>query len=202
MRYVPGVEGQNLKRSPFKALVVPRPIAWVSTLNENGTVNLAPFSFFNGVSEVPPCVMFAGTDLGESGKDTVNNVARTGEFVVNIATYDLRIQVRDSGKRLPRGQSELAAAGLSAAPSHLISTSRVAEAKAALECRWIGTIPVPGTAGEHRSEIVLGEVVSIYIEDGCIADGKVQPSLLKPLSRLGYNHYASVEGVFEMSVFT
>lgn len=202
MIYVPGADGQPLPRSPFKALLVPRPIAWISTLNEDGGVNLAPFSFFNGVSEVPPCVMFAGTGLGDGSKDTIFNIARTGEFVVNIASYDLRAEVRDSGKRLPRGESELAAVKLNRAPSNLVATPRVAEAKAALECRWIGTIPVPGTAGEHRSEITMGEVVSIYVSDECIADGKVQPALLKPLSRLGYNHYALVEEVFEMSVFS
>lgn len=202
MLYVPGGTDQPLARSPFKALLVPRPIAWVSTLNTDKSVNLAPFSFFNGISELPPCVMFAGTGLGDVGKDTINNIVRTGEFVINVATYDLRTQVRDSGRRMQPSESELTAVGLSAAASNIIQTPRVAEAKAALECRWLCTIPVPGTSGEDRSEMVLGEVVSIYIDDACVADGRIQPSLLRPLSRLGYNHYAVVNEIFEMNVFT
>jgi flavin reductase (DIM6/NTAB) family NADH-FMN oxidoreductase RutF len=202
MFYVPGAPDQPLKRNPFKAVVAPRPIGWVATLNENGSVNLAPYSFFNGIAEEPPCVMYASTGRNRFGmdKDTLRNVERTGEFVLNLASWDLRDAVRSSGVPLPYGESELSATGLTPAPSSTIATPRVAEARAALECRWLQSVPVPGTEERHRSFVVFGRVLAIYVEDSMIVDGIVEPGRLKPLCRLGYNHYGVVEEVFVMDV--
>jgi flavin reductase (DIM6/NTAB) family NADH-FMN oxidoreductase RutF len=202
MHYLPGAPDQPLSRNPFKAIVAPRPIGWITSLNEDGGVNLAPYSFFNGICEEPPCVMYASTGLNRfrSHKDTLRNIERTGEFVVNVASSDLRDQVRQSGVALPHGESELAATGLHPAASAVIATPRVAEAHGALECRLLKTIEVPVSRGHHQTFVVFGEVMAIYIEDAMVIDGIVDPARLKPLCRLGYNHYGVVESVFRMEV--
>jgi flavin reductase (DIM6/NTAB) family NADH-FMN oxidoreductase RutF len=202
MIYVPGAPDQPLKRNPFKAIVVPRPIGWITTLNEAGGVNLAPYSFFNAIAESPPCVMYASTGEKQfaGSKDTLRNIERTGEFVVNVATSELREAVRISGVPLPYGESELSAAGLSSSPSSVIGTPRVAEAVAALECRFLQSVPVLGTAGRDRTSVVFGEVVGMFIADHLVVDGIVAPERLKPLCRLGYDHYAVLKEVFRMEV--
>jgi flavin reductase (DIM6/NTAB) family NADH-FMN oxidoreductase RutF len=202
MFYVPGASDQPLQRNPFKAIVVPRPIGWITSLNEDGSLNLAPYSFFNAICEEPPCVMYASTGRNRFGshKDTLRNVERAGEFVVNLASSDLRDQVRQSGVALPHGESELAATGLHAAPSAVVATPRVAEAHGALECRFLKAIQVPVSGGDHQTFVVFGEVVAIYVDDAMVVDGIVDPALLKPLCRLGYNHYGVIESVFRMDV--
>lgn len=202
MFYVPGSPDQPLKQNPFKAIVVPRPIGWITTLNEEGGVNLAPYSFFNAIAESPPCVMYASTlqNCGAASKNTLRNIERTGEFVVNVASSELREAVRSSATALPYGESELSAAGLSSSPSSVIATPRVAEARAALECRLLQSMVVPGTGGRHQASAVFGQVVAMFIADDIVADGIVAPHLLKPLCRLGYDHYAVLEEVFRMDV--
>jgi flavin reductase (DIM6/NTAB) family NADH-FMN oxidoreductase RutF len=204
MLYIPGASDQPLPRNPFKAVVVPRPIGWISSLNEDGHVNLAPYSFFNGVCEEPPCIMYASTGHSRFGeaKDTLRNVTRTGEFVVNVASYDLRDQVRDSGRPHPYADSELAAVGLHAAPSAVVAVPRVAEAHAALECRFLKAMEMTVSGADGRTVVVFGQVVAIYVEDAIVVDGIVDPTRLRPLCRLGYNHYGVIENVFRMDVPT
>ncbi len=190
-----------LRFSPFKALVVPRPIGWISTISAAGAVNLAPFSFFNGVSDDPPCVMYCpnGTHRDGGPKDSLKNVQETGEFVFNLCNWELREKMNLTAEHLPRGIDEMSAAGLAALPSEKVAPPRVAAAPAAFECRHIQTVDLPVGSGGKGSHVVIGEVVGIHIDDGVIVDGIVDIGLLRPVARLGYMDYAVVEESFSMA---
>ncbi len=197
MFYRPGLDGHGLPRDPFKALIAPRPIGWISTVDASGRVNLAPYSFFNAVSEKPPMVMYATTGLKpgtEERKDTLANIRATGEFVVNVVPLALRDAMNRTSGAFPSDQDEFEFAGLGKAPSRIVAPPRVAEAPAALECRvWkVVDLPSPSTA------MVIGEVVGIYIDDAILRDGLVDVTLYQPLARLGYIHYAAVQEVFAL----
>jgi flavin reductase (DIM6/NTAB) family NADH-FMN oxidoreductase RutF len=188
----------GLAVDPFKALVTPRPIGWISTVSRTGAVNLAPYSFFNAFAEDPHYVAF-GAGFGVRGaKDTVANVGETGEFVVNLATYDLREAMNATSALLPRGQDEFVHAGLTAVPSVVVRPPRVAESPVALECRWFKTVDLPDSDGEVANQLVIGRVVGVHIDDRYIADGRVNTVAMQPIARLGYSEYAVVNEAFRM----
>ena len=185
----------GLALDPFKALVAPRPIGWISTLSKNGVVNLAPYSFFNAVSEDPHFVMFASGGR----KDSQRNAEETGEFVCSLATYDLREAMSKTSAAVGPEVDEMRLAGLTPAPSRLVAPPRVAELPVAFECRYWRTIELPGRNGAASGHaIVLGQVVGVHIADAAIVDGKVDVTLLKPLARLGYGDYAVIDEVFTL----
>jgi flavin reductase (DIM6/NTAB) family NADH-FMN oxidoreductase RutF len=184
----------GLPNDPFKAIVAPRPIGWVSTLSETGIANLAPYSFFNAVSEGPHYVVFGSGGL----KDSLTNVKATGEFAINIATYALREQMNLSSARVGPDVDEFALSGLTPAPCRLIGPPRVAESPAALECRLHQIVPLPGQDGSVRDWAVIGRVVAIHIDDRYIRDGRVDTAAMKPIARLGYSEYATVETAWRM----
>ncbi len=190
-----------LRFSPFKALVVPRPIGWISTVSTGGDINLAPFSFFNGVSDDPPCVMYCPNGSHPDGgpKDSLKNAEETGEFVFNLCNWDLREKMNLTAEHLPRNVDEMAAAGLEAAPSEKVAPPRVAAAPAAFECRYIQTVELPAGTGGRKSHIVIGEVIGIHIDESVIVDGIVDIGLLQPVARLGYMDYAVVREGFSMA---
>lgn len=197
MFYRPGVEAHGLPHNPFKSLVVPRPIGWISSLGPQGA-NLAPYSFFNGIADDPPMVMYAnnGRKTGlDEGKDSLSNIRASGEFVVNVATYGLRDAMNHSSGPYPAGQDEFEGAGLTKATCEVVAPPRVAEAPASLECKLWRIIDLPGPA----NHMVIGEVVGVHIADSVIVDGKVDVTLFKPLARLGYRDYAAVEQVFSLN---
>ncbi|MSO54504.1 MAG: flavin reductase family protein [Rhodospirillales bacterium] len=189
-----------LAHSPFKALVVPRPIAWVSTVSRAGVINVAPYSFFNAISEDPCCVMFAagGNHVDGGIKDSQKNAEETGEFVVNLVSHPLRESMNRTSANVGRAVSEMTLAGLAAAPSVKVKPPRIADSPASLECRWLQTIPVPHPRAKDRHVMVIGEVVGIYIRDDMIVDGRVDMTRLQPVARLGYNDYTTVTDVFSM----
>lgn len=190
----------GLQRSPFTALVVPRPIGWISTIDEQGRRNLAPFSFFGIACTDPPCVMFCPSGPHRHGGplDTLRNVRETGEFVVNLADEALREQVVLSSATIAPGEDEFAYAGLDAVKSRSVAPPRVALAKAALECKLEAIHPLP--RGEAKdNNLVIGSVVGIYIADEVIVDGLVDIAKLRPLSRLGYLDYAVTSQTFSMA---
>lgn len=199
MFYKPG-DPLPLPRNPFKSLVVPRPIGWISTIDRNGVVNLAPYSFFNAVGDEPPMVMFACTGPHAEGpyKDSRLNAEETGEFVVNLASWDLREQMNQSSAHVARDVDEMAMAGLTAAPGVVVKAPRVAEAAAALECRYYKTIELPSWKPDGGNSMVIGEVVGVHIRDDVITDGRVDITKIRPIARLGYHDYAVVEQVFSM----
>jgi flavin reductase (DIM6/NTAB) family NADH-FMN oxidoreductase RutF len=202
MFYEPSADPQALPLAidPFKSLVVPRPIGWVTSLGADGSVNLAPFSFFNAVGDAPPCVTFApqGSKPDRPIKDTLANVTATREFVCNLATYALREQMNQTSARLPAGVDEMRAAGLTPAPSRLVKPPRVAESPAQLECRLLQIIDLPTWDPVERQALVIGRVVGVHIDEALIKDGRVDIVSAQPIARLGYSLYATVDKSFRM----
>jgi len=193
MFYEPHDHG--LPHSPFKSLVVPRPIGWISTLSPNGVANLAPYSFFNGVADDPPVVLFSSLDV----KDSQRNAEATGEFVCNIVSYELREAMNATSAAAPPEVDEFELAGLAKAPCRLVKCPRVAEAPAALECTYIKTVDLPGRdGGANAYSVVFGLVVAVHIADEMISGGMVDAAKLRQLARLGYQDYAFVENVFSL----
>jgi flavin reductase (DIM6/NTAB) family NADH-FMN oxidoreductase RutF len=195
VHYEPRLKNHGLPHDPFTAIVVPRPIGWISTLDANGVVNLAPYSYFNAVSSRPPFVIFGSSDP----KDSQNNAEATGEFVVNLATWDLREQVNQTSASVPPEVDEAALAGLEMVPSLKVRPPRVKRSPVALECVHTASHPVASRDGkQYRAAIVVGEVVAVYIDDAVIVDGRVDPRKLAPITRLGYMDYAALGEVFTM----
>jgi len=194
-------EGHGLRRNPFNAVVVPRPIGWVSSVDAEGRVNLAPFSFFNAVSYVPPQVMFATTEPHREGgdKDSLRNIRETGEFVVNLATWPLREAVNASSAPAPHGIDEFELAGLTKAPARLVRPPLVAESPVHLECVLVQIVELPSPNPADPNTVVFGEVVGVHIADEVIVDGLVDPLRLDTIARLGYDQYAHVSEVFSMT---
>jgi len=187
----------GLPFNPFKSLVVPRPIGWISSLSVDGTVNLAPYSFFNAVSERPAMVMFSSAGV----KHSQANIEATGEFVCNLATWNLRQQMAETAADLPEGESEAEFAKLEMAPSVNVKPPRVAKSPAALECKYVKTVELHDAEGNASNcTMVIGEVIGIYIDDAVIVDGRVDLSKVNPVARLGYKDYTAVENIFELTI--
>ncbi len=196
MFYDPRTEKHGLKHSPITALVVPRPISWISTISPEGIVNLGPYSFFNLVSGYPPWVIFSSGPR----KHSQTNAEETGEFVFNMATWDLREQMNASSAEFPPDVSEPAEVGLEMVPSRNVKPPRVARSPVALECKYYKTVDLIASDGKkNRSAIVVGEVVGIYIDDAVIVDGMVDIRKMKPVSRLGYMDYGVTDEFFSMA---
>ena len=196
MFYETETNDHGLPHNPFKAIVSPRPIGWISSLDADGRTNLAPYSFFNALSDRPPIVMFSSSGY----KDSAANVGATGEFVCNMASWDLKDEMNVSSAAVSNDQSEFELAGLEMAPSRLVKAPRVAKAATALECKHLQTLRLKDLGGADTDNwVVFGQVVGIHIDDEVIIDGKVDVTRFKPLSRLGYMEYAAVTEVFEMS---
>lgn len=193
MFYDPRTDPHGLAHNPWTALIVPRPIGWISTLSADGTPNLAPYSFFNAVSGAPPFVMFSSAGR----KDSQTNIEATGEFVVNMAVADLADAMNLSSAAVGAGVDEFALAGLEKAPCRNVRAPRVAASPVALECVLNSIVPLITRDGtKARSEVIFGEVVGIHIADAVIADGMLDITRLRPLSRLGYMDYAITDTVF------
>lgn len=189
----------NLKYNPFKSCIVPRPIGWISTINNNGKVNIAPYSYFNAVADSPPMVMFATSKKDDSNsKDSITNIELNGEFVVNISNYDLKEEMRLSSTSLPYDVSEAEEFNIEVEPSHYIKVPRIKSSPISLECNYVKTINLD--FGDHivSSEIVIGHVIGIHIADDIIVDGKIDINKLRPIARLGYDQYAIIDHVFSM----
>jgi flavin reductase (DIM6/NTAB) family NADH-FMN oxidoreductase RutF len=192
MFYEVAKNNHGLPLDPFYALVGPRPIGWISTLSQDGIANLAPYSFYNAFAHNPHYVAF-----GSGGfKNTIKNITDTGEFAVNLATYDLREAMNITSSNV--GGDEFALAHLEKAPCKLIAPPRVAFSPVCLECRHFKTIELPNDAGVVADWLVIGKVIAIHIEDRFIEDGRVNTAAMKPIARLGYAEYATVEEVWKM----
>ena len=193
-------EDHGLPRDPFNAIVVPRPIGWISSIDARGTVNLAPYSFFNAVAYKPPQVMFAATTTHSHGglKDSIRNARETGEFVVNLATWALRAQMNATAVPAPRHVDEFEYAGVTQASSQLVNPPRVAESPVHLECIHTRTVDLPTDVPDDPNTVVFGQVIGIHIADWAIKDGHVDTVALRPVGRLGYLDYVCVDGSFSM----
>jgi flavin reductase (DIM6/NTAB) family NADH-FMN oxidoreductase RutF len=192
--------GHGMLADPFKSLVVPRPIGWITSQDRSGRVNLAPFSFFNAVAEDPPMVMFAPNGRKPDGrvKDSRVNIEETGEFVCNLATWALRDAMNATSAVLPAGADEMSEAGLSSLPSRLVRPPRVAESPVHLECKLWKVVDLPSWDVQQPNCVVVGEVLGIHIADELIKNGRVDILAARPIARLGYSEYAVVDGKFSM----
>ncbi len=194
MFFEPKRGDHGLPHDPFKAIVAPRPIGWISSLDAQGRVNLAPYSYFNAVASRPPIVMFSS----EGWKHSVANVQATGEFVCSLATWEMREAMNRTSAPLPEGESEFEAAGLETAPSRLVKPPRVAAAPAALECKLVKSEELSGLDGPIGRWVTFGEVVGIHVNDDFITDGCFDMAKARTIARCGYRDYAVVDAVFQM----
>ncbi|RUZ80370.1 flavin reductase family protein [Mesorhizobium sp. M7A.F.Ca.US.006.01.1.1] len=194
MFYEPS-KGHGLPHDPSKAIVAPRPIGWISTLNRAGEINLAPYSFFNAVSTRPFIVWFSS----EGEKDSASFAQETGEFVANLVSRDLAEKMNRTSVNAPRGVNEFVYADLAMATSRLVAPPRVAAAPAALECRVTEVFRPRALDGSPTSAVVVaGEVVGVHIDDAFLTDGLFDITKAGNVARLGYMDYASVDEVFSM----
>lgn len=190
-------DGHGLPHNPFKAIIAPRPIGWISTVDKQGRANLAPYSFFNGVSDDPPMVMFSATgnkETRDDPKDSIANIRDTGQFVVNIVSEALKDAMNTSSGLYDRGDDEFQHAGLEKAEGQTVGVPFVKSAPAALECELWQEIDLPGTA-----VMIIGKVKGIHLNDAFLRDGIFDVSLFRPLARLGYRDYMVVDSLFTLN---
>jgi flavin reductase (DIM6/NTAB) family NADH-FMN oxidoreductase RutF len=190
--------GHGLRHDPFNAIVGPRPIGWISSRDKNGLVNLAPYSFFNAFNYVPPIVGFCS--LG--WKDSVSNIAETGEFVWHLATKALAQQMNATSATVPHEVDEFALAGLTPVAIRLVNVPRVGEAQVAFECRLTQIVQLQRADGAKvEAWLTLGEVVAVHIDRTLIRDGVYQTAQAHPILRAGRTgDYAEIrpDAMFEM----
>jgi flavin reductase (DIM6/NTAB) family NADH-FMN oxidoreductase RutF len=190
----------GLKHNPFKALIVPRPIGWISSISADGHVNLAPYSFFNAVADSPPVVLFAPNGEHTDGgyKDTYKNILETHEFVCNLVTWELRDSMNISSGDVSRETNEFELSDLEYEPSELVKPPRVKRSLAHFECRYLQTVQLPANTPGTTNNVVFGEVIGIHINDSIIEDGMINMQAFKPIARLGYFDYTTVDNIFSM----
>lgn len=201
MYYEPGTTSHNLPFDPFKSCVVPRPIGWVSTRGSKGD-NLAPYSQFNNIGFDPPIVMFSANQTTQGQrKDSVVNAEETGVFGWNMATWELREAVNISAQELPAGEDEFISAGLTKIHANSIDVPLVARSPVRFECRYLQTVRLPGNGPMGTVDVVFGRVVGVHIDDAFITpDGRIDILRARPIARLGYYDYTSVDSLFEMVI--
>lgn len=175
-------QGHGLPHDPLNAIVGPRPIGWISSQDAQGKRNLAPYSFFNCFNYRPPIIGFASSGW----KDSVRNIVDTKQFVWNLTTQDLAVAMNETSATLPHGEDEFVRAGLTAAPSRLVTAPRVAESPVNFECRLSQCIQLTSADGAAIDTwLVLGEVVGIHIDESLLVEGIYQTALAKPVLRAG-----------------
>lgn len=186
--------GHGLPHDPFKAIIAPRPIGWISSVDRDGRPNLAPYSFFNAVHSKPPMLAFTS----ESMKHSAANAIATGEFTFNLCTRALFDAMNISSGDLPDGASEFAAAGLAMAPGRMVKAPRVAASPAALECRVTQSFQFTDVDGRQlQGWMIIGQVVGVHIDDAYIRNGRFDTLAAQPIARCGYRDYAAVTEMFE-----
>jgi len=191
----------GLPHDPFKSCVVPRPIAWISSIHPSGTINLAPFSFFNALASDPPMVMISFTGYHQHGgeKDSLYNIKSSGDFVVNMVPLALKDAMNATTAPVAHEVDELALAGLNTEESVLVKPPRVREAPINMECELFQEINLPCTLENSINTTIIGKVLGIHIKDEVLTDGMIDLSKIKPLARLGYNQYTDVDHLFTMT---
>lgn len=196
----PADRPERLTHDPFKAILVPRPIGWISTADKDGKPNLAPYSFYNGIAGDPPMVMFApSAKPGGEAKDSLRNCRETGEFMVNFATESLADAMNASSVTAPHGFDEFAFAKLTLEPGDSINAPRVAESPMHLECLVHDIIALPDAHDGTSNDMVLGKVIGIHIQDDVLDNkGLIDLKKLRPLARLGYMDYTVVDNFFRL----
>ncbi|RDJ13025.1 flavin reductase family protein [Rhizobium grahamii] len=195
MFYTTDTNRHGLAHDPFKAIVAPRPIGWIGSKGRDGSINLAPYSFFNAVSDRPKLVMFSSAGR----KHSQRNAAETGEFTCNFVSRSLLEKMNVSSAAVEYEVDEFALAGLTARKGELVDAPFVAEAFAVLECK-VTEILVPKSLSGEESEnvMVFGQVLGIHVDETIIRDGRLDMALARPVARMGYMDYSEGSDVFEM----
>ena len=202
MHYAPQSDPCPLPFSPFKSCTVPRPIGWLSTISTDGIPNLAPYSQWQNLTFDPPMVMFAANQYPDGRrKDTVINAEKTGWFVWNMVTWDLREAMNTTAMAVPYGESEIKLAGLRTVKADLSDVPMVADSPCHFECRYISTHRLKGNSNVGTVDVVFAEVVKIHIKDEYIDEfGKLDIKKARPIARLGYYDYTVIDETFEMRI--
>ena len=202
MHYNPSTDRHALKFNPFKSCTVPRPIGWLSSISPEGVCNLAPYSQWQNLTFDPPMVMFSANQYPDGRrKDTVVNAERTGWFVWNMATWDLREAVNISAMALPFEESEFERTGVTRRTADLSPVPMVAESPVHFECRYLSTHRLPGDSPVGTVDIVFAKVERIHIDERVITpEGKLDIPRIRPIARMGYYDYAVVTDTFEMRI--
>ena len=178
-------------------VIVPRPIAFVSSISPDGLVNLAPYSFFNAVSYDPPTIIFSSArQAGDKRKDTLTNIEATGEFVVNTVVDDIAEAMNKTAAEYPTEVNEFEVAGLTPAPSELVRPPRVAESPVNMECRLNQVVSIG--EGSHQHGLVIGEIVLMHVRDDIIEGHRINHQKLRPTGRLAGNMYCYTGDTYEM----
>jgi len=193
--YISDPQKHGLAFDPFKAIIAPRPIGWISTLNEKGVPNLAPYSFFNALSSSPHMLMFSSEGL----KHSAANARASGEFVFSLSTKTLQRQMNISSDTLPEGVNEYEAAGLAMGNCEKVNPPRVLASPASMECKLIRSEELLDIHGNPTDTyLTIGQVVAMHINNDYIKEKRFDTTAAQPLARCGYRDYASVETVFEL----
>lgn len=190
----------QLKRGIFNAIITPRPIGWISTVNSAGKANLAPFSYFTIVSNLPPILMFScNTPEDRDAKDTLTNVRQTGEFVFNLVSRDLVEVMNETSTPVPYHIDEFEYGGIQKAASRKVAAPRVAASPCSLECKVVKIISFGGGDAGPETNVTFGQVVGMHIAPGFLHDdGHFDTLRAQPVSRLGGAEYSVTQDSFNL----
>jgi len=192
-------KGVPFKIDPFKSLIFPRPIGWISSVNKNGVANLAPYSYFNAVTDEPPQIMFCSNGSSTHGKykDSLSNILHTKEFVVNFVTTVTRNQMNISSRDFKPDEDEFLLSNLKKKKSKLVKAPSVRDSPVNLECKLVKIIKLQSNS-EKTSTMVVGEVIGVYIKNKFIKNNRVDSVSMKYIARMGYSEYTNISSKFNI----
>ena len=184
---------------PFKSLIFPRPIGWISSVDKKGNANLAPYSYFNAIADDPPQIMFASAapELPLKFKDSLANILETKEFVVNFATSTSRNQMNTSSREFKPDEDEFILSNLKKKKSRLVKAPSVKDSPVNLECKLVKTIKLKSNS-KKISTMIVGEVIGIYINNKFIKNNRVDSVSMRYIARMGYSEYTTIASKFSL----
>ncbi len=184
----------------FKSLIVPRPIGWISSKNNDGQINLAPYSFFNAIATIPPMVVIGPGGYSKSGnnKDTLLNIKNNPEFVCNFVSWDVKDIMNESSYSFDNNESEIEKLNIETENSTMVSIPRVKLSPAHFECTLFKIIDLPSDSKGNPNHLIIGNIIGINISDKIIKNDRIDIGELKPISRMGYDEYALINTIFSM----
>ena len=184
----------------FKSLIIPRPIGWISSKNNNGQINLAPYSFFNAIATIPPMVVIGPGGYSKSGnnKDTLLNIKNNPEFVCNFVSWDVKDIMNESSYSFDNNESEIEKLNIETENSTMVSIPRVKLSPAHFECTLFKIIDLPSDSKGNPNHLIIGNIIGINISDKIIKNDRIDIGELKPISRMGYDEYALINTIFSM----
>ena len=184
----------------FKSLIVPRPIGWISSKNNNGQINLAPYSFFNAIATIPPMVVIGPGGYSKSGnnKDTLLNIKNNPEFVCNFVSWDVKDIMNESSYSFDNNESEIEKLNIETENSTMVSIPRVKLSPAHFECTLFKILGLPSDSKGNPNHLIIGNIIGINISDKIIKNDRIDIGELKPISRMGYDEYALINTIFSM----